>query len=137
MRPVAILIVLALSACGGTAVSTVVHMNRAEHRQVGGGKAEIWLLARGDNAFVGRLELAAGFKVPKHRDPTEEYIHVLRGSGALTIDGKVHQLTAGSTVFMPANAEVSFVNGPERMVALQIFAGPGPADKYSKWQVVQ
>ncbi len=157
MRPLAILIALIIGACAGTAVhtvaqdmapavtpakpaasaATVVDMDRAEHRQVGGGKAEVWLLARGNNAFVGRMELDAGFKVPLHRDPTEEYIHVLRGSGTLTIDGKAHQLKAGSTVFMPANAQVSYVNGPERMVALQVFAGPGPADKYGEWQVVQ
>ena len=156
MRPLAIVVGFVLGACAGTvahtvaqdaaapavkpapaaAAATIIHMDKAEHRQVANGKAEVWQLARGVNAFVGRLELVAGFKVPQHRDPTEEYIHVLRGSGTLTVDGKAHDLKAGTTVYMPAGAEVSYVNGPERMVALQVFAGPGPADKYSKWQVV-
>ncbi len=159
MRHLAIVVAFVVGACAGTTVhtiaqdaapaavkpapttpalgATVVHMDKAEQRQVGGGKAKVWMLARGANAFIARLELVAGFKVPEHRDATEEYIHVLRGSGALTIDGKVHQLKTGSTVFMPANALVSYVNGPEPLVGLQVFAGPAPADKYNTWHVVQ
>lgn len=159
MRNLAIAIAFVVGACTGTVLHTaadelpdrkprpidpvtpgttsVVAMDKAVHRQVGGGKAEVWLLARGNNAFVGRLDLAPGFKVPTHRDPTEEYIHVLNGGGTITIDGKKHELKPGMTVYMPANAEVSYTNGPAQLVALQVFAGPSPADKYNKWQEVQ
>ena len=159
MRHIAIVIAFIVGACAGTVVqsaadelpdrkpapvdkvspgvASVVTMERAEHRQVGGGKAEIWLLAQGKNAFFGRLDMAPNGKVPTHRDATEEIIHVLHGGGTISIDGKVHQIKAGTTVYMPANAEVSFSNGPEQLVALQVFAGPGPAAKYNKWQVVQ
>jgi hypothetical protein len=37
---------------------------------------------------------------------------------------------------MPANAEVSYANGPRKMVALQIFAGPAPAEKYASWEKI-
>lgn len=119
-----------------TATATIVHLESAEARQVGGGKAQIALLARGHNAFVGKLEMAGNGKVPEHRDATEEYIHVLSGGGTIYIEDQPSVLRSGSTVFMPANAKVRFDNGPERLVALQVFAGPGPAAKYDKWQRV-
>jgi quercetin dioxygenase-like cupin family protein len=97
------------------------------------GKAWITELARGENAFVGRLGIAPGAKVPEHRDETEEYIHVLSGHGKITVDGKTTDIGPGSAVFMPARAKVSFENGDETMTVLQVFAGPGPAKKYAGW----
>jgi quercetin dioxygenase-like cupin family protein len=123
-------------AGGAAGVATVVHLADAPRRQVGGGKAQISMLARGNNAFVGKLEMKANGKVPEHRDATEEYIHVLAGGGTIYIEDKPSTLRAGSTVFMPANAKVRFDNGPTPLVALQIFAGPAPAAKYNKWQPV-
>ncbi|MCP4809854.1 MAG: cupin domain-containing protein [Proteobacteria bacterium] len=98
--------------------------------------ASITLLAQGENAFVGKLTLAPGGAVPVHRDATEEYIHVLSGSGTITIDGVEHALSAGHTVYMPAEAEVSYANGDEELVAIQVFAGPEPAAKYDDWKVL-
>jgi len=102
-------------------------------RAAPGGQARVWPLAEGENAWVGRLELEPGATVPPHRDATEETIVVLSGTGTVTLDGQAHRLSPGSTVYMPADAEVSFENGPERLVAVQVFAGPGPADKYEAW----
>lgn len=98
------------------------------------GKAQVTPLAEGRNAWIGRLEIAPGAKVPEHRDPTEEYIHVLSGSGTMWIDDKQHEVGPGATVFMPANAKVRFENGKASMTAVQVFAGPGPAAKYSAWK---
>lgn len=98
------------------------------------GKATITILAQGDNAFVGRLAMEAGGAVPEHRDTTEEYIHVLAGTGTITIEGKEHPVAPGTTIYMPANALVSYSNGPAKLVALQVFAGPEPAAKYDAWE---
>ena len=38
-------------------------------------------LARGKNAFIGRLWLAPGAAVPLHQDTSEEYIVFLEGGG--------------------------------------------------------
>ena len=116
--------------------AAVTSLAAAEHRQKGGGAAQVWALARGDNAFVGKLEMAAGGVVPEHRDPTEEYIHILTGGGEFTIDGVKYEVGPGTTIFMPPGALVSFVNGPETLVAIQVFAGPGPAAKYEVWEPV-
>ncbi len=97
------------------------------------GKAWVTPFVEGDNAWLGKLELAAGAKVPEHQDPTEEYIHVLSGHGTMRIDGKTTKVGPGDTIYMPAHARVSFDNGLENLVALQVFAGPGPAAKYQAW----
>lgn len=118
------------------ATATVTPLVAAEHRQKGGGAAQIWALARGRNAFLGKLEMAPGGKVPEHRDATEEYIHILSGGGKFTIDGQTHEVGPGTTIYMPANALVSFENGPAPLTAIQVFAGPEPAAKYDAWDRV-
>ncbi len=115
--------------------ATVTTLESAEHRRTPSDKAGILTLARGQNAFVGRLDLAAGGAVPEHADPTEEYIHVLQGAGVITIDGVERPLGPGSTVYMPAGATVSYANGDAPLVAIQVFAGPESADKYAAWPV--
>lgn len=98
------------------------------------GNASIVMLARGENAFVGKLEMVAGAKVAEHQDPTEEYVHVLSGHGRLTMNGETFEISAGTTIYMPAFATVSYENGDEPFVGIQVFAGPSPADKYETWQ---
>lgn len=147
--PTAVLAFL-LGACTATAIGArasgpqpeppptpgaVVHGPDAEVRVSPPGTATITTLLRGTHAFVARLELAPGARVPEHRDATEEYIVVLEGGGTMHIDGVTHSVAAGDAVFMPANARVSFANGDAPMVALQVFAPPGPEAKYETWNV--
>lgn len=98
------------------------------------GKATVALLAQGENAFLGKLEMVAGASVPEHQDPTEEYIHVLSGHGTLVMNGQRYEIGPGMTIFMPAFATVSYQNGDEPFVGIQVFAGPGPAQKYDAWK---
>lgn len=123
---------LALQA-SPTLKGSVVGPEGLERRELGGGKAQIVHLARGQEAYLGRLTLQGGVNVPLHRDPTEEYLVIERGRGELSIDGVRHSVEPGSVVYMPAGAEVSFTNSAEPLIALQIFAGPESADKYLKW----
>ncbi len=116
-----------------TRAPSVVALADAQVREPPSKKASITLLAQGEEAFLGKLTLAPGGKVTQHRDPTEEYIHVLEGSGVITIDGVEHTLSPGHTVYMLANAEVSYQNGDDVLVAFQVFAGPKSADKYDAW----
>ena len=121
-------------ACGGPLMEASVSTLEAAPRATSPAKtARIQHLAKGRNAYMGRLEIEAGARVPLHRDTTEEFIHVLEGGGRVTIDGTSYPINAGMTVYMPANAEVSFDNGATKTVALQVFAGPSPAQKYDAW----
>ncbi|HJL17718.1 MAG TPA: cupin domain-containing protein [Sandaracinaceae bacterium LLY-WYZ-13_1] len=108
----------------------------APRREAPPGTASVAMLARGTNAFVARLEMAPGAEVPEHQDADEEYIHVLEGRGTMWIDGVEHEVGPGATIFMPAGATVRFRNGDAPLVALQIFAGPGSAAKYERWNPV-
>jgi quercetin dioxygenase-like cupin family protein len=111
----------------------VTRAAEAERRASPNGKARVTILARGREAFVARLELDPGAAVPEHRDSTEEYIHVLEGSGTMRIDDATFSIVAGDTVYMPAEAKVSVQNGDATLVGLQVFAGPEPAAKYDAW----
>ncbi len=114
--------------------ATVVPLAAAPRATAPNGKGSITHLARGQNAYLGLLRMDAGGAVPSHRDPTEEYIHVLEGGGTMTIDGQTYEVVAGTTVYMPADAEVSFQNGEQPLVAVQVFAGPEPSAKYDAWE---
>ena len=111
----------------------IVGPDEAERRYAPNGKAEAALYVSGEQAFVGVLEMVGGARIPTHRDPTEEFIYVLSGSGTITIDGAEHAVGPETVVYMPANAEVSFANGPEPMKVVQVFADPGPEAKFSAW----
>ncbi len=113
--------------------ATVVPLEAAPRRIAPSGKARVTFLARGLNAFVGLLEMDPGVKVPEHRDSTEEYVHVLEGTGTIVIDGVLYDVQPGTTIYMPANAKVSFQNGDAPLKAIQVFAGPEPAAKYDGW----
>ncbi|MCB9676497.1 MAG: cupin domain-containing protein [Alphaproteobacteria bacterium] len=94
----------------------------------------IWPLSDGQNAFVGRLELEPGAQVPPNRDETDEIVVMLAGHGRVTLDGEEHAVGPGDTVTMAAGVEAAYRNEAQRMVALQVFAGPGPAAKYAEWK---
>lgn len=113
--------------------SEVRPIAQAQVQKAPHGKAQITHLAEGKNAYLGRLHLAAHAKVPAHADATEEYLYILEGSGTITIDGKASAVAPGTTIYMAAGARVSYVNGPTPLIAVQIFAGPGPAKKYQNW----
>lgn len=134
-----------LGACATAAVSatasdapsrtaTIVKLAEAPSGMSPPKTATIRHLARGNHAYVGHLTMQAGAKVPVHRDASEEFIHVLAGSGTITIDGVSEVIGEGDTIFMPANAEVTFANGDAEMVGLQVFAGPESAKKYEAWR---
>ena len=78
--------------------------------------------------------MESGASVPEHQDDDEEYVHVLEGRGTIWIDGVEREVGPGDTIFMPAGATVRFQNGEQRMVGLQVFAGPGSAAKYDRWR---
>jgi quercetin dioxygenase-like cupin family protein len=133
-----LLLVLPLALASDPAPGHVVHVDAAPTRTSPSGKARITRLAGAEDgaksAFLGILELDAGGAVPLHRDATEEYIFFLAGAGTLTIDGVAHEVRVGSSVFMPAHAEVSFqASSGEAVRVLQVFAGQGPEAKYAGW----
>ena len=139
-----------LGACASTAITTdlvpsaqaaasatVRALADAPRAIAPSGKAQVQHLARGDNAYIGRLSLEPGAAVPEHQDATEEYIHILEGRGTIEIDGAHFEVEPGTTIYMPAKARVRFTNGETKLVGLQVFAGPSPAAKYDTWTALE
>ena len=117
----------------GAPEAQVVGPDGAERWFLPNGKASAAMYVRGANAYVGRLEMVPGAGVPEHRDPTEEYIYIVEGGGTISIDDVKTEVGPHTAIYMPAGAKVSYTNGPEPMVAIQVFAGPGPEDKFREW----
>ena len=90
------------------------------------------------SAFVAQLTVKAGSSVPEHRDTSDEFIYAISGSGTVWIDDKKSEVRPGSLIYMPANSKVKFKAGDkEDMVAIQMFAPPGPEKKYDSWKLVK
>lgn len=113
----------------------VVSLATAPERVHTSGKARVKTLSQpGAQAFVAVLELDAGGRVPVHRDESDEFVYVLEGGGALTMDGVVHEIKPGDLVTMPSGEEVQFqavADTPTRV--LQVFAPGTSAAKYDSW----
>jgi len=125
---------LLLCACAAKRpMPAVTSAADVETRWSPSGQARVDIYASGGNAFLARLTMAPGAEVPEHRDPTEEYIHVIEGSATMVIDGWRYEVGPGDTVLMPAGAVVSVENGDAEMAAFQVFAGPESAKKYDSW----
>ena len=150
-RPIPLLLLFALGACASTEPAAaldppaatapkqntipaqITEVSTAERRAAPNDLGQVAMLLQGENAFVAQLQLSPLAEIPPHRDETEEYIVIIEGGGTLLVDGRSFQLRPGSAVLMPANSEVSYANGPETLVAIQVFAGPAPAKKYETW----
>lgn len=112
----------------------VVHDTRAVHKIDEEGLVRAVLLARGQNAYLGKLILQPRAQVAPRRTATEEYLYIIEGSSVLTVNGQSYIIGPNMAVYIPADGEVSFIVGSEPLVAVQVFAGPEPAARYNEWK---
>jgi quercetin dioxygenase-like cupin family protein len=94
---------------------------------------EVAEIASGNRGWMGLLRVGAGATVSEYRNPTEEYLYVLRGEGTLIVDGTKYRLDAHTGIYIPPKATVSFENGSELFSAVQFFSGPESAQRYDEW----
>ena len=115
----------------------VMAQGLAPTRAAPNGKAQITPYAEGESGFMGVLRLKAGAEVPEHKDESEEYLYVLEGTGTMTINGTEYSVEPNTGIYMPAGATVSYKNDNRVFKAVQFFAPPKSANKYSKWETGQ
>ncbi len=77
-----------------------------------------------DSLTMGIAEIEPGspdeFHLHRH-EPAEAY-YILAGSGAMSIDGEIHEVSAGSAVFVPSNSIHSIANiGADVLRVLYVF----------------
>jgi quercetin dioxygenase-like cupin family protein len=72
-----------------------------------------------------RLRVDPGDSASHVHDGTEEALYVLEGSGRVTVEAAVHEVSPGKAVFIPAGAEHSCENrGPVALVIVGAMAPP-------------
>ena len=78
--------------------------------------------------FVGTIE---DVPAPPHVHTYEEAVHILGGDGTVEIDGEVHPIGPGSSVFLPPGVPHRLASaGGEALRLLGVFSPPGsPASK--------
>jgi mannose-6-phosphate isomerase-like protein (cupin superfamily) len=78
--------------------------------------------------FVGAIEAVPA---PPHVHAYEEAVHILAGDGTVEIDGEVHPIGPGTSVFLPPGVSHRLAGaGREPLRLLGVFSPPGsPAAK--------
>ena len=67
--------------------------------------------------------LAAGSRMPEHRHPQEQIVHILEGQMRLIVDGVPHELSTGDSFYLASNVP----HGVETVLqtrVLDIFSPP-------------
>jgi len=71
-----------------------------------------WLVSDHDGApnfCMRRFELEPGGNTPRHAHPWEHEVYVLEGQGTVFYEGVEEPFTPGDVVYVPPNAEHSFI----------------------------
>jgi quercetin dioxygenase-like cupin family protein len=113
----------------------VMENGLAPTRTAPSGNVRVKALAEGKNAYFGMMSVAPGATVPEHTDDAEEYLYVLEGTGQITINDNTYDVKPGTAAYIPTGAKTKFKANKNKFTAIQVFAGPGPADKYTQWNV--
>lgn len=111
----------------------VTTFEASKRRTSPNGETSIVWLAEGQHAYIGEISLQPDATVPLHRHDSEEYLFIQEGGGVMTIEGEEYELSPGSVVAVPSNAEHGYQNGPETTVAIQVFASPEAAQRFLEW----
>jgi mannose-6-phosphate isomerase-like protein (cupin superfamily) len=100
-----------------------------------GGKlrVQIFFDATGGSRFgaFSLLDGDADLGVPEHVHATSvESLYVLSGDGEMILRDEREALEPGSVVYVPANTNHGYEHGTEPLRALQVYAPPGPEQRF-------
>jgi quercetin dioxygenase-like cupin family protein len=60
-------------------------------------------MASGQSMYQMLALLVAGSKMPAHRHPQEQIVHILQGRMNLIVEGNAHELTTGESFYLASN----------------------------------
>ncbi len=83
-------------------------------------------------AYVGKLTVKPGMKVPEHIHAAEtELLYVVQGAGVMTVAGEAYDVAAGMGVQVPPGVKHSFeVTSTEDVVVVQFYTPSGPEQRF-------
>lgn len=82
-------------------------------------------LTKGDGVEVVLFTLAAGEELSEHTSARPAIVHVLRGSGSLTVAGDAHAIGPGAWLRMAARTQHALVADGELIFALYLLPRDG------------
>jgi quercetin dioxygenase-like cupin family protein len=80
-------------------------------------------MASGKTMYQMIAELDAGSRMPEHRHPQEQLVHILEGRMRLIVDGTPHELSAGDSFYLAGNVPHG-VETIEKTRVLDTFSPP-------------
>jgi mannose-6-phosphate isomerase-like protein (cupin superfamily) len=87
--------------------------------------------------YSGWLFLGPGVVVPEHdHGDDEEMLFVICGASRFRVGDQEIALEAGSSVRIPRRTRHAAISGPEGMVAVQVYRGGTPGQRFFTWDVV-
>ncbi len=105
--------------------------------EIAGGHGKVYIgfdarSAKDDAAYVGRIQLDRGLKIPYHQHEKEtEVLYLLEGEGTLTVNGTGYPVAAGDSVQVPPGVMHSFeVSGKGPVTAVQFYSPSGPEQRF-------
>ena len=60
-------------------------------------------ITSGRTMYQMLAQLEAGSRMPEHRHPQEQIVHILEGKIRLIVDGTPHELTTGDSFYLASN----------------------------------
>ncbi|MBE5996409.1 MAG: cupin domain-containing protein [Lachnospiraceae bacterium] len=75
-----------------------------QHLPTGDFEAPVRLSCRGENMSAITCDFPKGFSWKEHAHPHEQLTILFSGSVDYSVDGVVHHMTAGDTLYVPSNA---------------------------------
>jgi quercetin dioxygenase-like cupin family protein len=83
--------------------------------------------ASGKTMYQMRAALDAGSKMPEHKHPQEQIVHILSGRMKLIVSGTPHELKTGDSFYLASNVP----HGVETLEATQVLdTFSPPRDEY-------
>jgi len=115
---------------------TVATPDKAPALTTGGGKIHVKLLfdaesTGSDAAGVSLVEFDPGADIPRHTHPSAEVLYIFAGQGELTIGSDKLPFGPDQAIHLPeGQPHAAKFTGPDKTVALQIYAPAGPEQRY-------
>jgi putative monooxygenase len=77
------------------------------------------------SGFMGIATIAAGDRISEHYHPySEEFLYCVRGTITAQLDGKPHEVPAGSALYIPINVKHRLVNEAAAEAMIVFHLGP-------------
>lgn len=115
-------------------VAQIVHADRQPARVGDDDQAQVIPLARGKRGYLGQFSLIEGATMKRQVGDGEEFLYVLAGSAVLTINEQTYFVGPRMGVYLPPEATVEWVNGSQRLQALQFLVGTSPGARFESWR---